>query len=177
MKICSHCKSVNAQESTVCYFCGAALEDNKNVNVNNTLKPVYNTQQSQQKRVPAQPTSQIKPNEPKELGLWDAVGKCFGKYASMNGRATRAELWYFLLFYAVALFISFCISESMGVFCVFSMLLPALSVIGRRLHDVGRSRGWMFLLLIIIFYGWLALAIICMLPGQEKDNEYGPYEG
>lgn len=170
MKICSHCKSVNAQESTVCYFCGAALNVNVNANAGNTP-------QSQQKRVPAQPTSQIKPNEPKELGLWDAVGKCFGKYASMNGRATRAELWYFLLFYAVALFVSFCISESMGVFCVFSMLLPALCVIGRRLHDIGRSRGWMFLLLIIVFYGWLALAVICMLPSQQKDNEYGPYEG
>lgn len=170
MKICSHCKSVNAQESTVCYFCGAAL--NVNVNANVDKNP-----QSQQKRVPAQPTSQTQPNEPKELGFWDAVGKCFGKYASMNGRATRAELWYFLLFYAVALFVSFCISESMGVFCVFSMLLPALCVIGRRLHDIGRSRGWMFLLLIIIFYGWLALAVICMLPSQQKDNEYGPYEG
>ena len=170
MKICSHCKSVNAQESTVCYFCGASLNVNVNANVDNT-------QQSQQKRVPAQPTSQTQPNEPKELGFWDAVGKCFGKYASMNGRATRAELWYFLLFCLVVIGFSTVMGEEMATFSIFALLLPTLCVIGRRLHDIGRSRGWMFLLLIIVFYGWLALAVICMLPSQEKDNEYGPYEG
>lgn len=172
MKICSHCKSVNAQESTVCYFCGAAL--NVNVNANVDKNP-----QSQQKRVPAQPTSQTQPKEPKELGFWDAVGKCFDKYASMKGRATRAELWYFILFITIGIMLCSFISrdETMLFLFVLVTLLPTMAVISRRLHDLGRSRFWMFLLLIIIFFGWLALAVICMLPGQEKDNEYGPYEG
>ncbi len=180
MKICNKCKSVNAQESTVCYFCGAALTDHKpvniNVNVNNTYKPVSNTPQ----RVSANPSTQQKETklQPKEIGIWDAVGICFGKYATFKGRASRPELWYFILFVAVVIMISGCVfEETMLVISVLILLLPTLAVISRRLHDVGRSRGWLFLLLIIVFYGWLALAVICMLPGQQKDNEYGPYEG
>lgn len=85
-------------------------------------------------------------------GLQDAVKVCFTKYATFSGRATRSEFWYFQLFLLlvnIALNIMSLVSP--GFFMVISVLwgfgvmIPALAVAVRRLHDVGKS-GWYVLL-------------------------------
>lgn len=176
MKICSHCKSVNAQESSVCYFCGAALPEHRNANVNaNVTADVDAGKAHKNANVNVNVNVNVKKPQPKEMTFWDAIGTCMGKYASFKGRATRMELWSFVLFYAFVIWISAVMGEEMAIFSTFALLLPLMAAIGRRLHDLGRGRWWMFLLLIILFYGWVVLLIMLILPSQEKDNEYGPY--
>lgn len=175
MKVCDKCKSVNAQESEVCYFCGATLPVNANIVGANTQP------KTPAKPIPQQPTKVSQPQpkkpEPKELTFWDAIGECMGKYASFKGRASRKELWYFLFFCTIVIGISIAMEEEIMWFSISALLLPMLAAIGRRLHDIGRGRWWAFILLIIPFYGWALLALMCILPSQQKDNEYGPYIG
>lgn len=92
-------------------------------------------------------------------------------YVQFNGRARRAEYWYFFLF-------NFLISLALGIADLSAatggwlgnlysvlVLLPSLAVGVRRMHDVGKS-GWFIL---IPFYN---LVLLCT-AGDEGTNEYG----
>lgn len=90
------------------------------------------------------------------------------KYADFNGRASRREFWFFLLFVTavtaaahvvdgpdgrdVAVAMNMGIAE-MSVFLLF--LLPSITVGVRRLHDSGRSGWWMML----AYIPWLATLV------------------
>jgi uncharacterized membrane protein YhaH (DUF805 family) len=71
------------------------------------------------------------------------------KYAVFEGRATRSEFWYFVLFYYIVLiafgiidFTLFGLSYGiLGTIYAVIFLIPNIAVGVRRLHDTGRS-GW-----------------------------------
>ncbi len=119
------------------------------------------------------------------MGMMDYVKKCFQNYANFNGRARRAEYWYFCLFNilisgALSLLSTVAgkgaISSALtGLASLYSLatLVPGLAVAWRRLHDIGKSGGYWFFILIpiagpIILLVWLATA------GNAGDNAYGP---
>ena len=54
-----------------------------------------------------------------------------------------------------------------------AVLLPAIGVTVRRLHDADKS-GWLVLLGLIPFIGTIILFIICITPGTPGPNKYGP---
>lgn len=58
-----------------------------------------------------------------------------------------------------------------GLF-VLAMLLPALGVTARRLHDIGKS-GWMILIGIIPIIGAIWLLILTVKDGTPGENQYG----
>jgi uncharacterized membrane protein YhaH (DUF805 family) len=91
-------------------------------------------------------------------------------YAVFNGRARRSEFWYFVLFnIAISMVLNFvggAISfPLLGSLYSLAILIPALAVGVRRMHDVGKS-GWF--LLIPIY----SLILACT-PGKEGENSYG----
>lgn len=47
-------------------------------------------------------------------------------------------------------------------------VMPFLAVTWRRLHDVGRSGGWFFIVLIPVL-GWIILAVMCALTSKKAD--------
>ena len=119
------------------------------------------------------------------MGMMDAVKKCFSNYANFSGRARRAEYWYFCLFnmlisFGIAVLISLAGKGAFGTLLTgvsglysLAILIPSLAVSWRRLHDIGRSGGYWFFILIplvgpIILLVWLATA------GNVGDNAYGP---
>ncbi|WP_454917840.1 DUF805 domain-containing protein [Xanthobacter sediminis] len=53
------------------------------------------------------------------------------------------------------------------------LLLPALAVSVRRLHDVGRS-GWWVLIIFLPLIGFLVLLFWAVQPSEPRDNAYGP---
>ena len=79
------------------------------------------------------------------------------KYAMFNGRARRKEYWFFVLFNILASIalgivdtITGTFNDEMGVGLLggiywLAVLIPAIAVAVRRLHDTGR-RGWWLLL-------------------------------
>jgi uncharacterized membrane protein YhaH (DUF805 family) len=93
------------------------------------------------------------------------------KYATFSGRARRSEYWYFTLFSTIITIVLMVIGGVVKVNFLqtiysLAVLVPALAVGVRRMHDVGKS-GWY--LLIPIY----SLILACT-EGVAGDNEYGP---
>ncbi|WP_288929491.1 DUF805 domain-containing protein [uncultured Maritimibacter sp.] len=105
------------------------------------------------------------------------------KYVEFNGRARRAEFWWFILFVFVVSTILSLIDMALfeGVLqdigplsAIFTLitLIPAIAVTGRRLHDVGRS-GWWQLLFLLPVIGFLVILFWAVQKGTEGPNDYG----
>lgn len=53
------------------------------------------------------------------------------------------------------------------------VLLPSIAVGVRRLHDIGKSGWWMFIVFIPII-GGIYLLVLFATEGDNGSNEYGP---
>ncbi|MBU3069039.1 DUF805 domain-containing protein [Aestuariicella sp. G3-2] len=106
------------------------------------------------------------------------------KYAVFNGRARRKEYWFFALFNVIATIILAFVDSALGTFNMetgigilgmiyaLAVLLPAIGVAIRRLHDTGRS-GWWLLLAILPLIGAIVLIIFFVQDSAPGENEYG----
>jgi uncharacterized membrane protein YhaH (DUF805 family) len=103
-----------------------------------------------------------------------AVKTCFNKYVEFNGRAARPEFWWFFLFQVIVLAVAAMVSNMLYGLAGLAMLLPALGVGARRLHDIGKS-AWFLLLGLIPLIGALVLLYWFVQPSGPA-NEYGTAE-
>ncbi|MGO6785314.1 DUF805 domain-containing protein [Rhizobium ruizarguesonis] len=135
------------------------------------------------------------------MGFTDAVGTALvQKYATFSGRASRSEYWWFVLFYFTVLFaigIACLVTSSFSDFrdgvpppvglLVFiggltwlAMFLPQVALQVRRFHDRNISAWWYLALFGGGFVPYfnviagIAILVICLLPGTEGPNKYGP---
>ncbi|AJE48999.1 DUF805 domain-containing protein [Celeribacter indicus] len=116
------------------------------------------------------------------MGFLTAIRSCFEKYVTFSGRARRAEYWWWALFVMIGSLILggvdtifFGVPEITGPTAgLFSLLtfLPGLAVWVRRLHDVGRSGWWVFLIVIPLI-GWIVLLVWAASRGDQGANRYG----
>ena len=107
------------------------------------------------------------------------------QYAVFSGRARRKEYWMFFLFNLIIAFVLGFIdvalilaSEStgygpLGWLYSLAVLIPAIAVAIRRLHDTGRS-GWWLLIGLIPLLGALVILVFMVLDGEQGENKYGP---
>lgn len=106
-------------------------------------------------------------------------------YAGFSGRAQRKEFWMFGLFYAIFFVVLTFIDRTMQIYSqtlgvglssgLFSLAMatPSLAVSARRLHDIGKSGIYNFILLIPII-GLIALIVLWSQDGKPGENKYGP---
>ena len=116
------------------------------------------------------------------MDMQKSIKICFKKYANFNGRASRSEYWWFQLFYIIVAFVAVIFdsmyidnSQTMGpleLVTTLALLLPAVAVTARRLHDVGRSGWWMLIFITVI--GMIPLLIWYISVGTRSKNKYGP---
>ena len=108
-----------------------------------------------------------------------AISTCLTKYVKFDGRATRSEFWWFVLFTALlgigAGIIGYVVegeeaADSFGNFAQLLVLLPSLAVGSRRLHDIGKSGWWQLISLTII--GLLPLMYWWVKASQPEANAY-----
>lgn len=122
-----------------------------------------------------------------------AILTCLEKFMIFQGRASRAEFWWFYLFTLIVGFLAVplerlldtrMISTGVGV----AFLLPTVSAAARRFHDTGRPAWYLvaplfalpFFLLgpsaggTALLFAMAFLILILCLPGQEGSNRYGP---
>ena len=102
------------------------------------------------------------------------------KYAQFDGRATRSEYWYFVLFsfiaYIVAGFLDgflFNLTGGLPILTIIlglGLLVPSIAVGVRRLHDIGKS-GWWYLIAIVPIVSLILIAFFVM--DSKEDNVYG----
>ncbi|MFZ3125466.1 MAG: DUF805 domain-containing protein [Acidovorax sp.] len=100
-----------------------------------------------------------------------SVQSCLGQYATFSGRASRSEYWWFFLFQVVVMIIASMLGDVVYSLASLALLLPALAVGTRRLHDIGRTGWWQLLLLTGI--GFLVLLYWWVQPGEASANSYG----
>lgn len=104
------------------------------------------------------------------MSFGQAVFTCFSKYARFSGRASRAEFWWFTLFQLVVSVASAVLGDTLAALVSLALLLPALAVSSRRLHDIGKSGWWQLLMLTGI--GVLLLIYWWVLPTSEAGDSY-----
>ena len=95
-------------------------------------------------------------------------------FKNFSGRARRKEYWMYTLIYIPILFLAMFADNALGttfqmdvmgqavdvgygwVYVITGLLhfLPSLSVVVRRLHDVGKS-GWFYLIIFIPLVGFI----------------------
>jgi uncharacterized membrane protein YhaH (DUF805 family) len=100
-------------------------------------------------------------------------------YAGFSGRARRTEYWMFALFNIIISIvlnlIGMAVKGGSILAAIYSLavLIPALAVGVRRLHDTGRS-GWWLLIALIPLIGAIVLIVFMATEGDHGDNAYGP---
>jgi uncharacterized membrane protein YhaH (DUF805 family) len=100
-----------------------------------------------------------------------AIKSCLGQYATFSGRAKRSEFWWFFLFQVLVMVAASMLGDVINGIASLALLLPALAVGARRLHDIGRTGWWQLLLLSGI--GFLVLLYWWVQPGEGAGNIYG----
>lgn len=111
----------------------------------------------------------------------EAIKSGFTNYANFSGRARRSEYWFFALFNFLALLGAQVVDgilfgSTTGLFYVVAVLglfIPSLSLAWRRLHDIGKSGGFVFIAFIPIV-GAILLIIWLATDSQAVKNQYGP---
>jgi len=106
------------------------------------------------------------------------------KYVVFDGISGREEFWWFFLFNLIVSIVlgvvdnmtgSFHLWAELGLFQgIYSMaiLVPAIAVSIRRLHDTNRS-GWWVLITPIPIIVTLAYLVLMALSGTPEENQYG----
>jgi len=105
------------------------------------------------------------------MTFFDAIKSGFSKYADFNGRATRSEFWWWVLFVFLANAAASMLSPVVSGLFSLGVFLPNIAVGARRLHDTDRS-GWLQLVAIIPLIGWILLIYWCVQEGKEP-NRFG----
>ena len=99
-------------------------------------------------------------------------------YANFSGRARRSEYWYFTLvnvLVAILLFILMALVPALiFVYWLYALavLIPGIAAVVRRLHDVGKS-GWFYFIVLIPLVGPIWLLVLLCTEGDSGPNEYG----
>jgi uncharacterized membrane protein YhaH (DUF805 family) len=117
------------------------------------------------------------------MGPVEAVRTCLSKYVTFSGRARRPEYWWWVLFGILAGIVASVIDALIGTasedgglvngIVSLALLLPALAVTWRRLHDTGRSGLWFLMPLasaVPIMIGVLFAA--AQMPGSADAYGY-----
>ena len=103
------------------------------------------------------------PNETGSMTFYESIRECFIKYAEFNGRASRSEFWWFMLFIVLAASALLLINETVSNIFLIATLLPLLAVGTRRLRDSGKSPWWQLFLLVPVG-GIISLGFLWALP-------------
>jgi len=131
------------------------------------------------------------------MGFSEAVAAVLGKYAVFQGRARRAEYWWFLLFSVGSNFVASTLDTFtglpvFGVVVSLALLVPSLAAAVRRLHDTNLT-GWLMVAPVIgsvlgsglmvqgqtglgafvVLGTFAAMAVVLARPGTVGPNRFG----
>lgn len=115
-------------------------------------------------------------------GFVEALQVCFAKFVTFSGRASRSELWFFVLWQALIGTVTSVIDLGLVGPTGFSLtntaaslilFLPSLAVSVRRLHDIDRSGWWIGGFYIVILLAILSMGAsgFMLLTGGGTDPD------
>ena len=124
------------------------------------------------------------------MTFFQSISTCFSKYATFSGRAARSEYWWFALFVTLVNFFAnrfdtvtnqtFQLSlgradlnvGATGSLISLAVVLPMISVMVRRFHDIDKS-GWWYWIVLIPLIGWIIFIVFMATEGTQGPNTYG----
>ena len=109
-------------------------------------------------------------NEANMMTFYESIRICLTKYADFNGRASRPEFWWFMLFIILIASALTYLSESLTNIFLVMTLLPLLAAGARRLQDSGKS-AWLQLFLLVPVGGIILLGTWWALPPTSPVSE------
>jgi len=86
-------------------------------------------------------------NGENSMTFYESILVCLKKYAEFNGRASRSEFWWFMLFILLVGSALAYLNETLVSIFLIATLLPLLAAGTRRLRDCGMSAWWQLFLL------------------------------
>lgn len=110
--------------------------------------------------------------------------RCLGKYAAFRGRAPRREYWGFTIVNAAIILAILILHATYQTGTIHTVLtyaviiyaaltfIPALAVMSRRWHDLGRT-GWWVLLNLVPGIGTVVSLFFFLGRGDRGTNDYG----
>lgn len=102
------------------------------------------------------------------LTAFGAVRLVFIKFADFSGTASRAEYWWFLLFFALVTAAATLVADVLAQLIALVLLVPFVAVGSRRLNDAGYSPWWQ--LLFLVPFGFVpVLFLMAQERGQAAD--------
>ena len=112
------------------------------------------------------------------MGFGEAVSTCFKKSVVWEGRASRAEFWWFYLAQILIIFAAGIIDQIIGtgflyIIALIVVILPSIAVLIRRLHDTDRT-GWWYWIQLLPLIGLIVILVFMLSGSDEGDNKYGP---
>lgn len=167
-----------------------------------TAPPVYAPPPAPQPQYAAPPSGDIEQLSP--IGY---IQKCFRLFIDGKGRARRAEYWWWVGFFLLVLFAAVLIDGAASGFNAYTslpntqylssgvyiaLLAPGVSVLSRRLHDIGQS-GWIAASIavgyilggafsasgipagaLLSLLAVVAAIVVGVIPSRPGPNQYGP---
>ncbi|MGM9869140.1 MAG: DUF805 domain-containing protein [Sodaliphilus sp.] len=125
------------------------------------------------------------------MTLGDSINTCLNKYATIRGRASRSEFWWFVVFYWIAQLVTVGVFYLIGMLVggggggiiagsignglvILALICPYFCVLVRRLHDGGHSGAWFFSIF-VPFVGLIGalIVLVFLLQGSDDENKYG----
>jgi uncharacterized membrane protein YhaH (DUF805 family) len=113
------------------------------------------------------------------VGYWQRV--VLQNYANFQGRARRAEYWWFqlanVILFVALLVLGAAIKGLIILYWVYvvATVVPSIAVSVRRLHDTDKS-GWYLLIGFVPFVGWIIVLVMMLLDSTPGANRYGVSE-
>ncbi|MBL9134792.1 MAG: DUF805 domain-containing protein [Verrucomicrobiales bacterium] len=106
-------------------------------------------------------------------------------FSNFSGRARRKEYWMFALINTLISILLLVADYFVGTYSIklgmgllnglytLAVIVPAIAVSVRRLHDTGRS-GWWILICLVPCIGPIVLLVFAVMEGNPGPNAYGP---
>ena len=169
---CKNCGNYMDDNAQFCPNCGANQAENGQAGYQQ-----YGYQQNTQNTC-QQPGYQAQGNAAPQVSILDGAKAVFTRYADFGGRSRRSEFWWGYLALLIASQIVGMISGMadflaiLGFVWSLAILVPSISMVVRRLHDVGKSGAW-YLWVLLPFVGWIIL-LVQLVKDSEGLNQYGP---
>ena len=110
------------------------------------------------------------------INYWKKV--VLENYANFEGRARRAEFWWYVLAGICISIVLNILAAIASVLVILSLiyglgvLIPGIAVGIRRLHDTDKS-GWWLLIGLIPLVGAIVLIVFFATEGTRQSNQWG----
>ncbi len=167
---CKHCGKEIDKDAAYCSYCGGKITESFN---SQPIKGVPDEKQNEKVERPKAPVT-----------FGKAINNYFTKMFEYNGRSVRSEYWWIFLLNTPIGFIFnlFLYSPNIQkpltdmawflyIVYLFVSLLAGVPLIIRRMHDIGKSGSWIFIIFIPIL-GAIILLFMCA-EDSVGDNEWG----